>query len=80
MLVIQHTPLKLELYRDGVNTLTVNERNMLHYEPDSDAPQQHATHHQVDNTVDRHKGKEVVDYGEDGKWMHHTDEFLLAFD
>lgn len=71
VLILQHNPLKLSLYHNGLNTINVNDRNFLHYEHDSQ--QGHRTN--VDTAkadelaqkrADRHQGKKIVDYGEDG--------------
>lgn len=70
MLVIQHRPLKLALYHNGVNTVTVNERNLLHYEHDAgsgvSAAQAVKAAELERKRRERHQGKEIVDYGEDG--------------
>jgi hypothetical protein len=49
--------------------ISVNERNLFHYELTRNSPS--GNNMNAANvggaTVDRHKGKEVVDYGEDGQ-------------
>ncbi len=68
VVVLQHSPLKLEVYRENALVLAINERNLMHYEQRSAASsrsEQIAQHHELSHE-DRHKGKEVIDYGEDG--------------
>lgn len=70
VLIVQHNPLKIALYHDGINTITVNDRNLLHYEHDggsgASAAQLAKAAELEKKRRDRHQGKEVVDYGEDG--------------
>ena len=67
VLVIYSEPLKFELYQSGVLQIMVNERSLMHYE------QQQSSNSKVkaaaigESDTERHGGKEVVDYGEDGE-------------
>jgi alpha 1,3-glucosidase len=72
VLVVYLEPLRVELYTDGVLQITANERNMLHYEHQQD-PATRRLSGSVDSDgvaglsdEERHGGKTVVDYGEDG--------------
>lgn len=66
-LIIQYAPLKVFLYRGDILTMVVNDRQLMHFEQSTSGQGE-------DKPVDvlelsheeRHKGKEVVDYGEDG--------------
>jgi hypothetical protein len=67
VLVIYSSPLKFALYNDGVLQITINERELMHYE------QQKISNSEVkaaaaigQSDAERHGGKEVVDYEEDG--------------
>lgn len=65
ILVLHLSPLRVELYRAGVLLVTANERSLLHFE------WQRATRHNRalmgnGDDADRHHGKEVLEYGEDG--------------
>lgn len=67
VLVIQHSPFKVELFRDGVATVVMNERNMMHYEQTTGSTGSDSIIIDEEaEATDRHQGKEVVDYGEDG--------------
>lgn len=74
ILVVHASPLKFELYQGDVLQISANDRQLMHYEPkQSDASRRNllsaddATSASADGQeVDRHGGKEVVDYGEDG--------------
>jgi alpha 1,3-glucosidase len=62
------SPLRIELYVDGTLTISANSLNLLHFEQKQNS---HSRNLAVDyankvNPEDRHGGKEVVDYGEDG--------------
>lgn len=70
ILIIQFSPFKVELVREGVTTIEINGRNLMHYEQDGSAAQiADAVKANSNRDVDRHKGKTVVDYGEDGNTM-----------
>ena len=74
VLVIDATSLSMELFQGGDLTVAVNGRNLLHYEVTgqneahmralADRRAGGLDHH--GSPVDRHGGKEVHDYGEDG--------------
>lgn len=67
VLVIHASPLKFELYQDGVLQVTANERSLMHFEPTLDLKKEKVHSQKIEqNEADRHGGKEVVDYGEDG--------------
>ena len=57
-------PVVIDLYVDNVLQVSANKRSLLHYEKDRD--QSSGSVKSIDQKQDRHKGKEVVDYGEDG--------------
>lgn len=66
VLVIHANPLRFELFQDGVLQIVVNERSLLHYEKTQViGEKKKAAVGQSD--AERHGGKEVTDYGEDGK-------------
>jgi len=69
VLVIYASPLRFELYHGGVLQVTANERALMHYEQsraDAAAAAAAAAAGGGKGAEDRHGGKEVVDYGEDG--------------
>lgn len=70
MLVIHESPLKVELYTpEGDLQVSLNERSLLHYETSTTGSEQGgdaSAQHQEGEVKDRHGGKEVIDYGEDG--------------
>jgi hypothetical protein len=73
LLVVHTAPLKVELYTpEGQLQVSLNERALLHYEDSShvgggsDAAGGAAAAAVAEEVKDRHGGKEVVDYGEDG--------------
>ena len=73
ILAMYSDPLKFELYQAGVLVLVANDRSMLHYETgladnDGKISQQNANPAKITTSSDdeRHGGKTVVDYGEDG--------------
>lgn len=66
VLLIYSSPLKFELYQGGVLQIVVNERSLMHYEKVQDlGAKKAAAVGQSD--AERHGGKKVVDYGEDGE-------------
>lgn len=67
VLVVQYSPLRIELFHNDVLSVVVNDRNLMHFEQKSIINGQRVID-SVNINVDRHKGKEVVDYGEDGEW------------
>lgn len=64
------SPLRLELYVDGTLTVSANSLNLMHFEQKQVAHSRNLASDVSgdgnDNADDRHHGKEVVDYGEDG--------------
>lgn len=68
VLVIYANPLKFELYQAGVLQIAVNERALMHYEQAQDSGSRIKAAAAVGQTdAERHGGKEVVNYGEDGE-------------
>ena len=65
VLVVHHSPLIIELFKGNVLLITINSRSLMHYEKTQSARQ--LSDVQDLELTDRHKGKEVVDYGEDGE-------------
>lgn len=65
VVVLHHSPLLLELYRGGILTTVVNGRSLLHYQKTQVKLEVGASVTDA-ASEDRHGGKEVVDYGEDG--------------
>ena len=63
ILVVHLSPLKIEMYHDGNLQIVANERNLLHYEYSRTRSEGQG---RVLTDADRHQGKEVADYGEDG--------------
>lgn len=77
VLVIYANPLRFELFQDGVLQIVVNERSLLHYEKTQVlGEKKKAAVGQSD--AERHGGKEVTDYGEDGKKSFESTE-IQAF-
>ena len=68
VLVVHSSPLKVELYQGGVLQVTANQRSLMHYELRQGTANQRRSLQSVQQQteVDRHQGKEIVDYGEDG--------------
>ena len=64
VLVVHQSPLVIELFKDNLLLTTINSRSLMHYEKTQDT--RHISDTQDQEIADRHKGKEVVDYGEDG--------------
>ena len=67
VLVIHASPLKFELYQGGVLQVSANERSLMHYEQSRETSNDDKSEQIKKEKADRHGGKEVVDYGEDGK-------------
>lgn len=67
LLAIYSAPLKFELYQAGVLQIAVNERAMMHYEQLQEASGKVKAAAVGQSDAERHGGKEVVDYGEDGE-------------
>ena len=82
VLVIHASPLKFELYQGGVLQVTANERSLMHYEQSKETSNDDKSDQVKKEKADRHGGKEVVDYGEDGKMtiartQHHLALYTL---
>lgn len=73
VLVLYTSPLKVELYLDGALQITANEQSFLHFEH-SQANNAAIAAEAKEEEVDRHNGKTVVDYGEDGKRLLFVDD------
>lgn len=67
VLIIYSAPLKFELYQAGVLQIMVNERSLMHYEQQQSNSSKVKAAAIGESDMERHGGKEVVDYGEDGK-------------
>lgn len=65
-MVVYYSPFHVELYQDGVLTVSANTLNYMHFEKKHARTQQNRLLQDVKSDEDRHHGKEVVDYGEDG--------------
>jgi hypothetical protein len=66
VLVIYASPIRFELFQGGVLQIVVNERSLMHYEKTQTlGEKKKAAVGRSD--AERHGGKEVTDYGEDGK-------------
>jgi mannosyl-oligosaccharide alpha-1,3-glucosidase len=65
-LVVYLSPFRVELYQDGTLTLSANTLNLMHFERKHERSQQNRILNEVKSEEDRHHGKEIVDYGEDG--------------
>lgn len=83
LLVVHPAPLKVELYSaEGDLQVSLNERSLLHFEASTGSEQGAVHHDKAEETKDRHGGKEVIDYGEDGKRLcllsHRTSLQLLV--
>jgi len=70
VLALHWSPLKVDLYTDGILQLSLNERALLHYEDAEASGKVAAAAASAPATAeaeaDRHAGKTIVDYGEDG--------------
>lgn len=69
VLIVHASPLFLELYRGDVVVLSVNERQLMHFErSQSEKIKEAAARALLEDKkdVDRHHGKEVIGFGEDG--------------
>lgn len=68
ILVIQPSPLKFDLYYEDVLQLSANSDSLLHFEQKIGSPQLQSKQDSVPvlSEEDRHGGKEVLSYGEDG--------------
>lgn len=71
IILLYHFPLRVEVYFEGELLIAVNDRALMHYELTKSAGEIDLTGNPVASTedegeVDRHGGKEVKDYGEDG--------------
>ncbi len=71
ILIIHPSPLRFDLYLDGVLQISANEQSLMHFEHSSAnaaaLADSAASASVVVEEVDRHNGKKVVDYGEDGE-------------
>jgi hypothetical protein len=63
LLVVYFAPLKVELYQEGVLTISANTLNFMHFEEKHDVSTHRALEAAAESEEDRHGGKEVVDYG-----------------
>lgn len=67
-LVLHTSPVKVEMYSpDGDLQVSLNERALLHYETSTGESGAQAQAISTEDAKDRHGGKKVVDYGEDGE-------------
>jgi alpha 1,3-glucosidase len=68
ILAIYPKSLVVELYQGGELVIRANARNLMHFELSGQASNHRllSTRNKEDADIDRHAGKEVVDYGEDG--------------
>lgn len=69
VLLVYVAPLRFELYQGGVLQIVVNERSLMHYEKMQDMGEKKAAA-VGQSDAERHGGKEVVDYGEDGTVLY----------
>ena len=67
VLAVHLNPLKFELYQDNELQIVANDRDLMHFEwkQDSDGRALASAHH-TEEEEDRHGGKKVVGYWEDG--------------
>lgn len=69
VLVVHAAPLKFELYHGDTLSIAANERSMMHYEiKQQDKRELNAI--ESSSKADKHAGKEIVDYGEDGRAVY----------
>ena len=66
LLVIRSSPLVFELFQGSNKVLTLNENSLLHFEHKREQKESSGDDNDEIAVVDRHHGKEIVDYGEDG--------------
>jgi alpha 1,3-glucosidase len=67
--VLQLSPIRLEVFQDKDLVVVLNDRNLMHFEhrkSDGSTKTHEIKTADSNANVDRHKGKEVTDYGEDG--------------
>lgn len=67
VLVLQHSPFRVELFQNGNQVIVLNNRDMMHFEQSMESGNDKEVILDSIEQEDRHQGKEVVDYGEDGK-------------
>lgn len=66
ILAVHLNPVKIELFKGDEKLLVLNDRSLLHYEEKKSHGASASTIISESASIDRHKGKTVVDYGEDG--------------
>ena len=66
VLVVDFDPLKIELYVGDILQISANDRSLMHYEWQRSRGGDTSQRVLTESEDDRHGGKEVVDYGEDG--------------
>lgn len=66
VVVHKSTPVIIDLFVDGVLQISANSRSLLHFDKGLTQLPNAQTHKLAEKSEDRHNGKEVVDYGEDG--------------
>lgn len=66
--VLYLSPFAVEIYRDTTLVTSINSQQLLHFEHRREHPHRTlaASSSSDDETTDRHNGKVVIDYGEDG--------------
>ncbi len=79
VLVLQYSPFRIELYQDGNHIITMNNRNMMHFEQSIAQIVDKDSVSEAEEHEDRHQGKEVIDYGEDGRFIELPLLIVIAY-
>ena len=77
VLVVHESPLSIDLFKDHVLVLSINSRSLMHYEK-TQGPRV-VNEMQDQELKDRHQGKEIVDYGEDGEVYPDLNRISFAY-
>lgn len=66
VLIVHRSPVRLELFHGDLLQAVVNERSLLHWEHSAKSALREQKTDSSKEEYDKHQGKVVVDYGEDG--------------
>jgi hypothetical protein len=77
VLIVHKSPVRLELFYGDLIQAVINERSLLHWEHSAKSASSREQKSDSSNEgYDKHQGKVVVDYGEDGILHYHLLQFL----
>jgi hypothetical protein len=82
VLVIEYAPFRLTLYDGNVAIAAANHRQLLHYERDNNNNNNGGEVNlsaDSKSKEDKHKGKEIVDYGEDGESLSSSSYYYYYY-